>query len=755
MKRTTLRAAAALLAALALPASAKTYYVDAATGDDANIGLSQTAAFKTIQRAIDKAATGSTILVAPGVYAGFASNNKSLSIKANPSGDGECILVPGTHTAMDGYWDDGKGQWVDVEYEEAVPVVADLGAWGNQAAVGTCYWLASKRRWSPPDNICLDPGAPWGTGAYFGSAGSFDRSDAVWDRTKIVSVSWAKAPVWKGGNRTRLVGFRIRGGVYGVGGGTLEHCSIEGVSAIAAWKSSLTDSSVSGCTSEYYGSDGKILDTHGGVTVFGGRLNRCRITDNAIAACLLDSVTACNCLIAGNYGRYGSVHPDAAGNETRDIDCEGSLLGGWSGSQLFNCTIANNCFGKVENESYDERHLGALFSEYGDRAFNCILWNNRDANGEVANVDPEGFERAFCPNQLVNSLADIVIDTSRNSSIRNKSTGNIAGDPLFIDPANGDYRLAPNSPCVNAGADYTKTTGKFDLDSGARKVGKVDMGAYELQPQTAVPADYDGDGFTDAAFYFAASGQWWIFQSRDGLRTISLSDRNGVPCPAAYDGGAAEPAYFTAAAKEPEFVRVKADGTVERTAFGAKGATPVAAKLDGTKATFGVYTANAKKPEFSFLDDPLTVTFGAKASRPVVADFDADGKDDIGVYTATASKPAFSILQSSKGFSTASLFQGGPVALGAKGAIPCCADFDKDGAADFATYMSNTKAPYFTRLPSSRKFRETWTLPMGSKGDAPVVGVYEDGQPAAPAVWTGTKWTYVKSDYTDVDQLGE
>ena len=101
------------------------------------------------------------------------------------------------------------------------------------------------------------------------------------------------------------------------------------------------------------------------------------------------------------------------------------------------------------------------------------------------------------------------------------------------------------------------------------------------------------------------------------------------------------------------------------------------------------------------------------------------------------------------------LFQGGPVALGAKGAIPCCADFDKDGAADFATYMSKTKAPYFTRLPRSTKFRETWTLPMGSKGDAPVVGVYEDGQPAAPAVWTGTKWTYVTSDYTDCDLLDE
>ena len=755
-------AALLALAALALPASAKTYYVDADSGSDSNTGLKASAAFKTIQRAIDKAAAGSTILVAPGTYAPIDSKGKKLTIKATEGAES---------TTIDGYLSD--------EEDEENLIGARLGKWGTQTARGT---------WNSEAIISVTVNST-------GKTTKFSRKRVYSSlnyrvTTLLLAKGWYFQPDAndKPGRRSGTIYSKkppqcyLDGDDYAYEESQRYNANHQRVSfyKYQTWKPT---------------SDAMLVGlgvTRCNTAVHGGRISNCHIYDNG-GSILLDSVKAEDCCVYDNTDMYyiaqkgsfnrchfyrnGGVVYSAALNNCLFEENNGLSI---DSSAVYNCTIVNN-------HTEDDPVLS------GSNTFNSIIWGNRNGSnpanlrlvtdaktgatvaadymnyteGYYDDWDEEwyyyGDNKAFCT--MMNSCVEgVVVKQTGNKgklwgrSLKN-STGNISINPLFIDPDNGDYHLSPSSPCANEGADYVKKTGKYDLDSGARKVGKVDMGAYELQPQTAVPADYDGDGITDAAFYFAASGQWWIFQSgSDGMvRTISLPDRNAVPCPADYDDEAgAEPAYFTAAAKTPEFVRVSLDGDeLERTAFGAKGATPVAAKLDGAKATFGVYTANAKKPEFSFLDDPLAVTFGAKASRPVVADFDADGKDDIGVYTATASKPAFSILQSSEGYSTAKLFNGGPVALGAKGAIPCCADFDGDRKADFATYLSNTKAPYFSRLPSSTMFRETWTLPMGSKGDVPVVGVYKEGKPATPAVWTGTAWTYLDSDYTDVDLLDE
>ena len=75
--------------------------------------------------------------------------------------------------------------------------------------------------------------------------------------------------------------------------------------------------------------------------------------------------------------------------------------------------------------------------------------------------------------------------------------GCITADPKFVDPANGDFRLQTDSPCVNKGlnADWM-TTNEIDPVTGKRKKvldlagslrispkregARVDIGCYEV-----------------------------------------------------------------------------------------------------------------------------------------------------------------------------------------------------------------------------------------------------------------------------------
>jgi hypothetical protein len=89
--------------------------------------------------------------------------------------------------------------------------------------------------------------------------------------------------------------------------------------------------------------------------------------------------------------------------------------------------------------------------------------------------------------------------------------GNISDHPLFVDAANGDFHLLPDSPC----SDSASTTGRSnDLDGNPRPVdipgvgregdGAFDMGCYEFQaPVVPAPtmkprSDIKQNGMVDA-----------------------------------------------------------------------------------------------------------------------------------------------------------------------------------------------------------------------------------------------------------------
>jgi hypothetical protein len=83
--------------------------------------------------------------------------------------------------------------------------------------------------------------------------------------------------------------------------------------------------------------------------------------------------------------------------------------------------------------------------------------------------------------------------------------GNIDADPRFVDAANGDYRLRPDSPCIDAGMDLNELLATDilglprPLDGDGDGVARYDMGAYEFNPYRLGPVlRPDSTGFSFA-----------------------------------------------------------------------------------------------------------------------------------------------------------------------------------------------------------------------------------------------------------------
>jgi hypothetical protein len=96
----------------------KTYYVDAANGNDNNNGLSLQRAFATIQKGIDSAKNDSTVMVAEGIYAGHGNRNLDFKGKAitvqSRSGPRTCVIDC-----------EGQGRGFDFHNNEAAESVLD------------------------------------------------------------------------------------------------------------------------------------------------------------------------------------------------------------------------------------------------------------------------------------------------------------------------------------------------------------------------------------------------------------------------------------------------------------------------------------------------------------------------------------------------------------------------------------------------------------------------------------------------------
>ena len=186
-----------------------------------------------------------------------------------------------------------------------------------------------------------------------------------------------------------------------------------------------------------------------------------------------------NCvLIANSGGDYGGGMYNTSSNPT-----------------LNNCMVtanrANSYGGGMSCNNSDLTLTNCTFTDNSARNGNTIAFNSRGQRGQstAGAIDCIIWDGG---NALwINDRSRIAISYS-NIQGGWPGEGNVDVDPLFVHPdgpdmvpgtEDDDLRLAPLSPCVDAGdPSYAPGPDKKDLDGHPRIVsGRVDMGPYEFQ----------------------------------------------------------------------------------------------------------------------------------------------------------------------------------------------------------------------------------------------------------------------------------
>ncbi|GAG54290.1 unnamed protein product, partial [marine sediment metagenome] len=91
-------------------------------------------------------------------------------------------------------------------------------------------------------------------------------------------------------------------------------------------------------------------------------------------------------------------------------------------------------------------------------------------------------------------------------------------DPQFVDPANDDYHLLLNSPCIDAGDPTGDYTGQTDIDGEPRVInGRVDIGADEYSGASIPTLKWPLAGDIDDRQILLGFGDIWTHTYCGGL----------------------------------------------------------------------------------------------------------------------------------------------------------------------------------------------------------------------------------------------
>jgi parallel beta-helix repeat protein len=219
--------------------------------------------------------------------------------------------------------------------------------------------------------------------------------------------------------------------------------------------------------------------------------------------CQFSSPTVTDCTFSGNESRYGSGMYNDDFSTSTVIGCTfsgnsaywrggGMQTNNYSHPTVIDCTFIGN------TATFGDGGGMLIDNNSNPTVTNCTFTGNSSAQGGGMRNDSSNPTVANCilwgntPDEISNDSAFPVV-TYSDVQGGWPGVGNIDADPIFVDPDNGDLRLLPGSPCIDAGDNAAVPVGiRRDLDGNPRMVvgssliylgaaPTVDMGAYEYQ----------------------------------------------------------------------------------------------------------------------------------------------------------------------------------------------------------------------------------------------------------------------------------
>ena len=308
------------------------------------------------------------------------------------------------------------------------------------------------------------------------------------------------------------------------------------------------------------------------------------------------------------------------------------------------------------------------------------------------------------------------------------------------------------------------------LDVEAQNNRVLIGGSFETvnnQPRTALAGllagstafDFDGDARADLAVFRPSEGNWYFLRSGSGnsFGNSNWGLASDKLAPADYDGdGRTDFAVWRDEPGNPQranfYILNSSNNTVRVEQFGASGDQPAPNDWDGDgKADLAVYRAGANNTQSRFLYRPsaqpnvdfVSLEFGLGEDKPVVGDYDADGRQDAAVYRPSNS--GWYILQSSN--NQVRYAQWG---LSADKLVP--ADYDGDGKTDIAVFRDGIWYILESNVNNQPRY-EQW----GLSDDVPTPADYDGDGRADIAIWrasTGVWWLRQSQSGFAVQQWG-